>query len=103
MWTARSWTSTALRPCQPDRAEGALDAADAGGGVINGDATFDPRAFNGLSKRLTPGGPQTVDNISGTVKLTRLEALVDSVNALRRREGAAHQQGGPAPDQPRLP
>jgi hypothetical protein len=49
--------------------------------VINGDAAFDPRAFNGLSKRLTPGGPQTVDNTSGSVKLTRLEALVDSVNA----------------------
>jgi hypothetical protein len=49
--------------------------------VINGDAAFDPRAFNGLSKRLTPGGPQTVDNVSGSVKLTRLEALVDSVNA----------------------
>ena len=49
--------------------------------VINGDAAFDPRAFNGLSKRLPPGGPQTVDNTSGSVKLTRLEALVDSVNA----------------------
>ncbi|MCP9849209.1 major capsid protein [Cyanobium sp. Morenito 9A2] len=50
--------------------------------IINGDATFDPRAFNGLSKRLVPGGAQTVDNISGTVKLTKLEAVVDSVNAL---------------------
>jgi hypothetical protein len=49
--------------------------------VINGDATFDPRAFNGLSKRLPPGGPQTIDNLGGTVKLTKLEALSDSVNA----------------------
>ena len=31
--------------------------------------------------RLTPGGPQTVDNTSASVMLTRLEALVDSVNA----------------------
>ncbi|MCP9820676.1 hypothetical protein KBZ18_14405 [Synechococcus sp. Cruz-9H2] len=50
--------------------------------IINGDASFDPRAFNGLSKRLIPGQMQTVDNISGTVKLTKLEALVDAVNAL---------------------
>jgi hypothetical protein len=50
--------------------------------IINGDATFDPRAFNGLSKRLVPGGAQTVDNAGGTVKLTKLEALVDSINAL---------------------
>jgi hypothetical protein len=33
------------------------------------------------SIRLTPGGPQTVDNSFGSVKLTRLETLVDSVNA----------------------
>ncbi len=50
--------------------------------IINGDAAFDPRAFNGLSKRLVPGQAQTVDNVSGTVKLTKLEELVDSVNAL---------------------
>ncbi|MGL6133567.1 MAG: major capsid protein [Prochlorococcaceae cyanobacterium] len=49
--------------------------------IINGDASFDPRAFDGLSKRLEPGGPQTIDNGGGTVNLTRLEALVDSVNA----------------------
>lgn len=50
--------------------------------IINGDAAFDPRAFNGLSKRLVPGQAQTIDNAGGTVKLTRLEQLVDSVNAL---------------------
>ena len=50
--------------------------------IINGDATFDPRAFDGLSKRLIPGQLQTVDNGSGTVKLTKLEELVDAVNAL---------------------
>ena len=49
--------------------------------IINGDATFDPRAFNGLSKRLPIGGAQTVDNAGGTVKLTKLEAMVDSVSA----------------------
>jgi len=49
--------------------------------IINGDATFDPRAFDGLSKRLLPAGPQTIDNDGGTVKLTKLEELVDSVNA----------------------
>ncbi|APD47013.1 major capsid protein [Synechococcus sp. SynAce01] len=49
--------------------------------IINGDATFDPRAFNGLSKRLPPAAPQTIDNEGGSVKLTKLESLVDSVNA----------------------
>jgi hypothetical protein len=49
--------------------------------IINGDASFDPRAFNGLSKRLEPGSPRTLDNEGGTVKLTKLEALVDSVIA----------------------
>jgi hypothetical protein len=49
--------------------------------IINGDATFDPRAFNGLSRRLEPGGPQTIDNEGGTVDLIRLEKLVDSVRA----------------------
>jgi hypothetical protein len=49
--------------------------------IINGDASFDPRAFNGLSKRLFPDGPRTIDNDGVTVKLTRLESLVDSVNA----------------------
>jgi len=49
--------------------------------ILNGDANFDPRAFNGLSKRLVPGGVQTVDNGGGTVKLTRIEQLVDAVNA----------------------
>jgi hypothetical protein len=49
--------------------------------IINGDATFDPRAFNGLSRRLEPGGPQTIDNDGGTVDLIRLERLVDSVRA----------------------
>ena len=49
--------------------------------ILNGDANFDPRAFNGLSKRLVPGGVQTVDNGGGTVKLTPIEQLVDTVNA----------------------
>ena len=30
--------------------------------IINGDDTFDPRAFNGLSKRLVPSEVQTIDN-----------------------------------------
>ena len=50
--------------------------------IINGDATFDPRAFNGLSKRLVPGASQMIDNAGGTVKLTKLQTLVDSINAL---------------------
>ncbi|MCP9826018.1 hypothetical protein KBY78_11565 [Synechococcus sp. EJ6-Ellesmere] len=49
--------------------------------IINGDANFDPRAFNGLSKRLPPGAKQTVDNGGTTVSLTRLETMVDGVRA----------------------
>ena len=41
--------------------------------------TFDPRAFNGLSKRLAPGDEQTIDNGGSTLNLLALEALSDSV------------------------
>lgn len=47
--------------------------------IINGDDTFDPRAFNGLSKRLVPGEDQTIDNGGSTLNLLALEALTDSV------------------------
>ena len=47
--------------------------------IINGDDTFDPRAFNGLSKRLVPGEDQTIDNGGSTLNLLALEALTYSV------------------------
>ena len=47
--------------------------------IINGDDSFDPRAFNGLSKRLLPGSNQTIDNGGRTLSLKHLEALTDSV------------------------
>ena len=46
--------------------------------IINGDDTFDPRAFNGLSKRLLPGEDQTIDNGGSTLNLLALEAVTDS-------------------------
>jgi hypothetical protein len=50
-------------------------------GLINGDDLLDPRAFNGLARRLVPGEAQTVDNGGGTVDLDALQALIDSVNS----------------------
>ena len=41
--------------------------------------TFDPRAFNGLSKRLVPGEDQTIDNGASTLSLLALEGLTESV------------------------
>ncbi|MCP9820032.1 hypothetical protein KBZ18_11080 [Synechococcus sp. Cruz-9H2] len=49
--------------------------------IVNGDATFDPRAFNGLSKRRSPGSAGTIDNGGTSLVLTRLEALLDSINS----------------------
>ena len=44
--------------------------------IINGDDTFDPRAFNGLSKRLVPGEDQTIDNGGSTLNLLALVAAL---------------------------
>jgi len=74
--------------------------------IINGDDTFDPRAFNGLSKRLVPGEAQTIDNGGGTLNLLAVEALIDSVvsyggdkvligsKAARRQLSTASRQAG---------
>jgi hypothetical protein len=74
--------------------------------IINGDDTFDPRAFNGLSKRLVPGEDQTIDNGGSTLNLLALEALTDSVigyggdkvliasKAARRQISTASRQAG---------
>ena len=74
--------------------------------IINGDDTFDPRAFNGLSKRLAPGEEQTIDNGGSTLNLLALEALTDSVigyggdkvliasKAARRQISTASRQAG---------
>jgi hypothetical protein len=62
--------------------------------IINGDDTFDPRAFNGLSKRLAPGDEQTIDNGGSTLNLLALEALIASKAARRQISTASRQAGG---------
>ena len=60
--------------------------------VINGDTSANPRAFDGLSKRLQPGDAMAIDNAgsggAGTstapgapLDFDRLDELIDSVNA----------------------
>ena len=55
--------------------------------VINGDSSANPRAFDGLSKRLPPGDAMAFDNsanaaIGGAgLNFDRLDELIDSVNA----------------------
>jgi hypothetical protein len=54
--------------------------------VINGDTASNPRAFDGLSKRLPPGNPMAINNASGAIpgaplNFDRLDELIDSVNA----------------------
>lgn len=55
--------------------------------VINGDTCANPRAFDGLSKRLQPGDAMAIDNSAGAgaagapLDFDRLDELIDSVNA----------------------
>jgi hypothetical protein len=54
--------------------------------VINGDTASNPRAFDGLSKRLPPGNPMAINNAAGAIpgaplNFDRLDELIDSVNA----------------------
>ncbi len=55
--------------------------------VINGDTAANPRAFDGLSKRLQPGDAMAIDNSAGAgvagapLDFDRLDELIDSVNA----------------------
>jgi hypothetical protein len=55
--------------------------------VINGDTAANPRAFDGLSKRLPPGDAMAIDNSAGAgaagapLDFDRLDELIDSVNA----------------------
>ena len=55
--------------------------------VINGDTSANPRAFDGLSKRLQPGDAMAIDNSAGAgvagapLDFDRLDELIDSVNA----------------------
>ncbi len=67
----------------------ALEAA-----IINSDDIFDPRTFNGLSKRLVPGDTQTVDNGGSTLNLLALEALIANKAARRQISTASRQAGG---------
>lgn len=54
--------------------------------VINGDSAVNPRAFDGLSKRLPPGDAMAFDNSAGAIggaplSFDLLDELIDSVNA----------------------
>jgi hypothetical protein len=55
--------------------------------VINGDSSANPRAFDGLSKRLQPGDAMAIDNAGGAgvggapLDFDQLDALIDSVNS----------------------
>jgi len=55
--------------------------------VINGDSSSNPRAFDGLSKRLQPGDAMAIDNAGGAgvggapLDFDQLDALIDSVNS----------------------
>lgn len=54
--------------------------------VINGDSSANPRAFDGLSKRLPPGDAMAFDNSANAavggagLNFDRLDELIDSVN-----------------------
>jgi len=54
--------------------------------VINGDTASNPRAFDGLSKRLPPGNPMAINNAAGNnggsaLDFDKLDELIDSVNS----------------------
>jgi len=54
--------------------------------VINGDTSANPRAFDGLSKRLPPGNPMAINNAAAAIpgaplNFDRLDELIDAVNA----------------------
>ena len=53
--------------------------------LINGDSATNPRAFDGLSKRLPPGNPMAFNNGKATtgapLNFDHLDELIDSVNA----------------------
>jgi hypothetical protein len=50
--------------------------------LVNGDASLDPRAFNGQVKLLPTTDAATINNGGSTVSIAKLEALVDSVTAM---------------------
>jgi hypothetical protein len=53
--------------------------------LINGDTASNPRAFDGLSKRLPPGSPMAFNNgkaaAGAPLNFDHLDELIDSVNA----------------------
>ncbi|MBM5802103.1 MAG: hypothetical protein FJ077_15060, partial [Cyanobacteria bacterium K_DeepCast_35m_m2_023] len=53
--------------------------------LINGDTASNPRAFDGLSKRLPPGNPMAFNNgkaaAGAPLNFDHLDELIDSVNA----------------------
>ena len=53
--------------------------------LINGDSATNPRAFDGLSKRLPPGNPMAFNNgkaaTGAPLNFDHLDELIDSVNA----------------------
>ncbi|MFN9619567.1 MAG: major capsid protein [Synechococcaceae cyanobacterium] len=70
--------------------------------IIIGDDTFDPRVFNGLSKRFVLREEQTIDN-GGDAETAGAGSADLQSDQLRRRQGADRQQGRLPPDQHRLP
>ncbi len=49
--------------------------------VINGDETTNPRAFDGLKRRINVGSSQAI-NMSGALSLTALDELIDACDAV---------------------
>lgn len=49
--------------------------------VINGDESANPRAFDGLKRRINPGSSQAID-MNGALSLSALDELIDACDAM---------------------
>jgi len=52
--------------------------------IVNGDASADARAFDGLAKRLPPADAMAIDNGDAPLGFDPLDALIDSVDGMGR-------------------
>ena len=52
--------------------------------IVNGDASADARAFDGLAKRLPPADAMAIDNGDAPLSFDPLDALIDSVDGMGR-------------------